>query len=87
MAVTNHYLGTVDEGDALVTLPIEGDPGEPYLPMTAEIKLWGNQMPAFLPGLQAGLVAAGATLANGKVVESAADVVMWCLERLASAVA
>lgn len=87
MAVSTTHLGLVDEGDALISLPIEGSPGSPYLPQDATIQLFCNQMPSFIPGLQAGLVAGGATLASGRPVETSVDVITWCLEQLQAAVA
>jgi hypothetical protein len=87
MAVSTTHLGLVDEGDALISLPIEGtDPGT-YLPADARIVLFGNDLPSFIPNLQSGLVAGGATLASGRPVETSVDVITWCLEQLQAAVA
>jgi hypothetical protein len=87
MALSVVHLGVVELGDALVSLPVESAPGDVYLPPTAEIKLFLNSLPSFIPNLQAGLVKTGATLVNGRVVETAADTIMWALEQLQAAAA
>ncbi len=87
MALSTIHLGLVDEGSALLSLPLETGiaTGSRYLPPDATIKLFCNTLPPFITSLQAGLAATGATLANGRTVETAADAIAWLLEAVQAA--
>jgi len=84
MAISTTYLGTVESGSALITVPVESAPIA-YLPIDARIELFANSLATFIPGLVEGLRSVSATLADGKPVETAADAVRWCVEQIAAA--